>query len=161
MTLSSTRFIPALAAGLLVSAAAFAGPPTPSVDANSICSNELKTEVLANLWKRPSAKKSTDKPATVRLNYRNDYGRSARALLFAVDGVAVKLTCEVPEGAGEVFVGPLEPGAHYFDVVFNFGSGRVGRSPHLFKVKHGVQIGLTVVLDRDDHEQPQAHVESK
>jgi hypothetical protein len=132
-----------------------------NIQTDPACPKDLKAEVLDNLWQRPPAPKPTHNPATVSLRYSNDYGRSASALLFAVDGVPVKLKCEAPEGSGEVFVGPLEPGTHYIDVVFNFGPGRVGRSPYPFKVKSGKNVALTVVFDRDGEEQPYAHVESE
>jgi hypothetical protein len=95
------------------------------------------------------------------VSYRNDYGRSARALLIAIDGVPAFLECEVPEGPGEVFLGLLEPGLHYVDVVFNFGPGRVGRAPHAVNVNQGKDSLLTIVIDRDDHEHPDAHFEPK
>jgi hypothetical protein len=132
-----------------------------NVQTDPACPKDLKAEVLDNLWQRPPAPKPTHNPATVSLRYINYYGGPARALLFAVDGVPVKLKCEVPGGSGEVFVGPLEPGTHYIDVVFNFGFGRVGRSPYPIKVKSGKYMVLTVVFDRDGEEQPYSQVESE
>jgi len=57
-------------------------------------------------------------------------------------------------------VGPLAPGVHHVDTVYNFGPGRVGRTPHALKVKPGSELSLTVVLGRDGHEHPTADFES-
>ena len=134
----------------------------PAIAADEVaCSDALKAEVLANLWTRPPAAKPTRRAAKVRVRFRNAYGRSARALLLALDGTPTRLSCDAGEVEGEVFDGLLEPGVHYLDAVFNFGPGRVGRSPHRFVVKAGRDLSLTVVIDRNDEEAPIAYVEPR
>jgi hypothetical protein len=60
---------------------------------------------------------------------------------------------------GEVFIGRLEPGVHYVDAVFNFGGGRVGRSPLTIKIRPRETATFTVFIDRNDEEFPAARVE--
>ena len=132
----------------------------PAAYADSTCPDELKAEVLHNLWKRPPAPKPSRASAMLRVSYRNEYGHPADALLIAVDGAAKHLGCAAPEDRGEVFVGPLAPGVHYVDAVYNFGPGRVGRTPYAFRMKSGRDLTITIVLDRDEHEHPTAHFES-
>jgi hypothetical protein len=119
-----------------------------------ICLAELKAEVLANLWKRPPARRPRRNAPVVTLSYSNDYGRPADALLLALDGVPLLLTCGVFETTDDVFSGPLAPGVHHFDAVFNFGPDRVGRSSHAFKVKGGKESSFGVTIGRDSHEHP-------
>jgi hypothetical protein len=134
----------------------------PSIDPT--CPADLKADVLAALWKRrPAAPPKSDDP-TVAIHYRNDYGgRPADALVFALDGVAVKLKCNVAEDAEEVvFAGPLRPGLHHLDTVYDFHAGkggRGGRSELTFKIKPGKGQALVVILGRNDEEWPVAYLE--
>lgn len=127
------------------------------------CPKELTIEMLAQLWqRRPSSGPHRD-ASIVTIQYRNDYGQPADAVLFALDGVTLKLKCNVPEHSGGViFDGPLNPGVHHLDAVFNFGlrkGGRGGRSPLTFRVKRGRSLSLIVVVGRNDEEWPVAFVE--
>ena len=98
----------------------------------------------------------------MEIGYRNDYGAPADALLIVVDGYDKFFACKVPAGRDEIFVGQLAPGVHDVDVVFSFGGfGKGGRATYPLAVKAGKDASLTVVLDRDDHEQMNAHFESK
>jgi hypothetical protein len=121
----------------------------------------LKAEVLHNLRKRPRAPKPGKNASTVLVSYRNDYGAPADALLIGIDGEPVLLRCRAPEGHGPVFLGLLAPGVHHVDSVFNFGPGRVGRTPHVLKVKKNEDVWLTAVIDRGDHERPAGDFEEK
>ena len=140
--------------------AAHADAGAPPAESDSRCTGELKAEVLHNLWKRRPVAKPGRGAATLRVSYRNDNGRPADALLIAVDGAPVYLRCTAPEGRAEVFVGLLAPGVHHVDAVYNFGPGRVGRTPYALKLKPGSNLSITVVLDRDEHEHPTADFES-
>jgi hypothetical protein len=133
------------------------GPPEQS---DTTCAGELKAEVLHNMWNRRPVAKPGRAAAMLRVSYRNDYGHPADALLIAVDGAPMYLRCAAPERRGEVFVGPLAPGVHHVDAVYNFGPGRVGRTPHQLKLKPGSNLSITVVLARDDHEHPTADFET-
>jgi hypothetical protein len=141
--------------------AAHADAGTPPARSDATCPRELEAEVLHNLWKRPSVPKPGRAAATLRVGIRNDYGRAADALLIAVDGAPVYLRCATAPGsrAEEVFVGALAPGVHHVDTVYNFGPGRVGRTPHALKLKPGRHLSITVVFDRDEHEHPMAAFE--
>ncbi len=141
-------------------AAAHADAGAPPAQSDSTCPGELKAEVLHNLWKRRPGAKPGRAAATLRVSYHNDYGRNADALLIAVDGAPVYLRCAAPEDRAEVFVGSLAAGVHHVDAVYNFGSGRVGRTPHALKLKAGSTLSLTVILGRDGHEHPTANFES-
>lgn len=145
---------------LLARHAAYADAAVPPAPSDSTCPGELKAEVLHNLWERPPVAKPGRAAAKVRVSYRNDYGHPPDALLIAVDGAPVYLRCAAPEGRGEVFAGPLAPGVHHLDAVYNFGPGRVGRTPYAFKVKPGSDRSITVVLDRNGDEHPTAYFES-
>lgn len=145
---------------LLVCTAAHADAGAPPAQPDSTCAGELKAEMLHNLWKRPPVAKPGRTAATLRVSYRNDYSHPADALLIAIDGAPVYFRCAAPEGTREVFVGPLAPGVHTIDAVYNFGPGRVGRTPYSLKLKPGSNPSITVVLDRDEHEHPIADFET-
>lgn len=133
--------------------------PNPACDPN--CPMDLKAEVLAQLWKRPRAREPGLQAPTIQVDFNNEYHRTADALLIAVDGVPRYFKCEAPEGRGQVFRGPLAPGIHYVDAVFNFGPGRVGKRPYPFQVKAGQDLSITVLIGRGDHERPGSDIESK
>jgi hypothetical protein len=154
-----------------LAAAALAGPPSmtmaepvpPDAAMDPACPKDLKDQVLAALWKRRPARKPGRDAPTVTIRYRNDYGYSADALLFALDGVPVKLTCNAPQKSELVlFAGPLAPGLHHLDAVFDYGfgkGGRGGRAPLTFKVKPGQDQALLVVIDRNGEEWPVAYLQ--
>jgi hypothetical protein len=149
----------ALVVALLASAPAARGDSaTPPYPSGSEC-DALKAELLHNLWKRRPAPAPGRGARTVTIRYRNAYGHTADGLLVGLDGVAVLLTCAAPEGTVDVFSGLLAPGPHHLDVIYNFGPGRIGRTPAAFKVKPGRDVSITVLLDRNDEEFPDAHVE--
>jgi hypothetical protein len=162
----SSRAVTALLAALLLrmplTASADPAPP-PDAAMDPACPKELKDRVLAALWKRRPAKKPGRDAPTVTIVYRNDYGYTADALLFALDGIPVALTCNAPQKTEIVlFAGPLAPGLHHLDAVFDFGfgkGGRGGRSPLTFKVKAGLAQTHLVVIDRNDDEWPVAFLE--
>jgi hypothetical protein len=136
--------------------------PGPQMDPT--CPAQLKDDVLAALWKRRPAAPPTRGAPSVMIRYRNEYGRAADALVFALDGVAVKLKCNAEESAeGLVFDGPLKPGVHHLDTVFDFGTtkgGRGGRTALTFKVKAGSSQRLVVVFNRNGEEWPVAYIDS-
>jgi hypothetical protein len=168
MAVSSSRYaITAVWAAVGIAAwplLAGANPAAPDATMDAACPKELKDNVLAALWKRRPAPKPKGSDPTVTIRYRNDYGRPADALLFALDGAAVKLECNAGEKSEAVlFSGPLAPGIHHLDAVFDFGfgkGGRGGRSPLTFKVRPGKKYAFRVVVDRNDEEWPVARIES-
>jgi hypothetical protein len=161
MSIGRATVVPGLLVVLCLPActAAHADAGAPPAQSDSTCPGELKAEVLHNLWKRRPVPKPGRAAAKLRVSYRNDYGRPADALVIAVDGAPVYLRCAAPERQAEVFVGSLAPGVHHVDAVYNFGPGRVGRTPHALKLKPGGDLSITVVLGRDEHEHPTAAFE--
>jgi hypothetical protein len=141
-----------------------AEPVAPEAQMDPTCPTELKANVLAALWKRHPSPQPPRGAPSVMIRYRNDYGQPADALLFALDGVAVKLKCNAERNSeGLIFNGPLKPGVHQLDAVFDFAlgrGGRGGRSPLTFKVQAGTGQRVVVVIDRNGEEWPVAYVES-
>jgi sialate O-acetylesterase len=131
-----------------------ADTPAPRPDN---CAADLRAEILHNLANRPPATRPGRSAPSIQVTYRNDYGSRADALLIAIDGTPAYFQCGAPEGPGEAFAGALEPGPHHVDVIYNFGPGRVGKTPYTFEVKPRQNRSLTVIVDRDDHEHPDAH----
>jgi hypothetical protein len=155
-----TLRLSALVAALLASSPAARGDSPKRLEpVDSACSAELRAEMSANLWTRPAAPAPGRHPQTATIRYRNEYGDPAAGLLFALDGVVVRMVCGVPTGPGDPFSRPLSAGAHHLDVVYNFGGGRVGRTPYAFRVKPGRDVSISVLLDRNDEEFPDAHFE--
>ncbi len=140
-----------------------AEPVPPDATMDPTCPKDLKDQVLAALWKRRPAKQPRRDAPTVTIRYRNDYGHPADALVFALDGVPVKLKCNAAEKSEAVlFTGPLAPGLHHLDAVFDYGfgkGGRGGRSPLTFEVKPGQNRTLLVIIDRTGDEWPAAYLE--
>lgn len=165
MRICQRTAVTALAAAVLAGVASLtsAEPVPPDAALDPACPKDLKDQVLAALWKRRPARKPGRDAPTVTIRYRNDYGHSADALLFALDGVPVKLTCNAADKSGSVlFAGPLAPGLHHLDAVFDYGfgkGGRGGRAPLTFKVKPGQDQTLLVVIDRNDDEWPVAYLQ--